>query len=86
MVYSYLSNRKQIGEIKDIVSEAKSITYGVPQCSVLWPVLFLLYINKVCDLNINGKIVTYTDDTCLLFSDNTFKRYLQKSTKGINLT
>lgn len=44
------------------------ITYGVPQGNVLDPTMYILYINIICDLTIDGHIVTYADDTCLLFS------------------
>ena len=52
--------------------------------SVLGPILFLLYINSVCDSNIDGLVVTYADDTCLLFSDKSWNTVYDKATFGLN--
>jgi len=46
---SYLTNRKQMVKINNVVGHESSINYGVPQGSVLWPILFILYINSICD-------------------------------------
>jgi Reverse transcriptase (RNA-dependent DNA polymerase) len=77
---SYLNNRKQIVQINDTTAEEMIINCGVPQGSVLGPLLFILYINSICDLKIDGQIVTYADDTCLLFSGVTWEEVRLKAT------
>ncbi|MCH2406071.1 MAG: reverse transcriptase family protein, partial [Nitrosopumilus sp.] len=57
---SYLSNRSQFVSILGFESDTKNINHGVPQGSVLGPLLFLLYIN---DLH---KVYHFADDTNLL--------------------
>uniref|UniRef100_A0A2S2PUK6 Putative RNA-directed DNA polymerase n=1 Tax=Schizaphis graminum TaxID=13262 RepID=A0A2S2PUK6_SCHGA len=59
---SYLNNRKQIVQIMNSSGEELSINCGVPQGSVLGPLLFILYINSICDIKIDGRIITYADD------------------------
>jgi hypothetical protein len=83
---SYLSDRKQHVKLNNVLSDSKFIKYGVPQGSVLGPILFILYINEVCDLKIDGTIVTYADDTCLLFADSSCNGVHNKATKGLNST
>ena len=57
---SYLSERKQFVHLNGIDFEAKIITCGVPQGSVLGPLLFLLYKN---DLPKDLKFYLFADDT-----------------------
>jgi retron-type reverse transcriptase len=70
---SYLKNRKQIVKINSISGDEMTINYEVPQGSVIGPLLFILYINSICDIEIDGQILTYVDDTFLLFSGVTWE-------------
>ena len=67
---SYLSNRKQYVSIKNSNSSMSNITLGVPQCSVLGPVLFLLYITDMCRSSNQMRFVHFADDTTVFASDS----------------
>jgi len=60
----YLSERKQYVEISGMKSEWESVSSGIPQGSVLGPLLFLIYINDLPD-GIESTIYMYADDTKL---------------------
>ena len=61
---SYLTNRKQFVQIDDRVSESLQLTFGVPQGSIMGPLLFNLYMT---DLNseLDATCHQYADDTTL---------------------
>ena len=63
---SYLSNRKFKVHIKNTFSEPGNLLCGVPQGSILGPLLFLLYINDMPQ-TVNCELLLYADDTCLIF-------------------
>ena len=73
---SYLSNRKQFVSINGYDSGLAEINCGVPQGSVLGPLLFLLYINDLNQTIKFCKVHHFADDTNLL--------YLGKSIKKLN--
>ena len=65
---SYFSNRRQLVEVGSSKSNTINIEHGVPQGSILGPVLFLLYIN---DLPLNtpqADIFLFADDTNIVFN------------------
>ena len=63
LIKSYLCSRQQITKFNDIKSETETILFGVPQGSVLEPLLFLLYINDIIHSTNQGEFVIFADDT-----------------------
>ena len=59
---NYLANRKQYVVIDDHSSDLLDMTCGVPQGSVLGPILFI-YINDICNVSDGVKCVLFADDT-----------------------
>ena len=64
---SYLSNRQQFVRVNGENSQSIAVRSGVPQGSVLGPLLFLLYINDITKLNFssNSRLSLYADDILL---------------------
>ncbi len=62
---SYLSNRKQFVEFDNVKSELLPLQTGVPQGSVLGPLLFIIYINDIVMASKFFKCIIYADDTTL---------------------
>ena len=83
---SYLFNRKQFVLINGHISNQTSVKYGVPQGSVLGPLLFLIYINEL-NLAIKFcKVHHFADDTNLLHfskSVNKLNKYIHFDMKNL---
>ena len=68
-IEDYLTDRKQCTIANNIVSSMDIISCGVPQGSVLGPLLFLIYINDISSVIRNSKISMYADDTVVYLSN-----------------
>jgi hypothetical protein len=79
-----LHNIKQSVKINEVNVNIYGIKNGVPQGSVLGPILFIIYINEICNINFDGSIITYADDTCLLFSQKSWDGVYEKACRGFN--
>ena len=66
---NYLSCRQQYVDIDGITSHQVKIQIGVPQGSILGPLLFLLYVNDIGN-SCHGMILSFADDTTLITSSS----------------
>ena len=65
---SYLANRSQYVRLRGTSSSVKSLRTGVPQGSVLGPLLFIIYINDMSKVCPDLKCIHYADDTTVYSS------------------
>ena len=78
---SYLTNRKQYVKIGKHNSELREIKCGVPQGSVLGPLLFILYINDLNKACTSGNIQILADDTTVFYKCKTVNDITSKGSE-----
>lgn len=81
---SYIRNRQQFVQMGDHKSSHADITCGVPQGSVLGPLLFILYINDICSVSNILKFVLFADDTNVFCSGENLQQLLEVTTTEIS--
>ena len=68
-IASYLQNRKQSVLLNSVKTESKEVLFGVPQGSILGPLLFILYVNGVTSTTKNTDMLLYADDIVITASN-----------------
>ena len=79
--HTHLSNRKQYTQVNGARSGEEVVRYGVPQGSVLGPLLFLVYVNDISSATSNHKLRLFADDSNVFVASRdpkTLKKYMKE--------
>ena len=79
LIDSYLSNRSQQVLVNGSLSSEKKMMIGVPQGSILGPLLFIIYMNDIILATNIGKLGIYADDTTAIIGSPNKTELIDKS-------
>lgn len=78
LLISYFNHRPQQVTINGFVSEFKPVNAGVPQGSILGPLLFNIYVNDIVNICANTKVIIYADDTSIFITGRDPSNLIEK--------
>ena len=84
LVSSYLSNRRSYVQLNSVVSSECVITTGLPQGSIISPILFLLFINDMPKFSDKFNTTLFADDTTLTMSNSNFTNLVGNCNNELN--
>ena len=79
----YLSDRQQCVDLDGEVSDWVDVKLGVPQGSILGPILFLIYVNDINNCNEHADYAKFADDTTILTSGSTLEGATARMNKSL---
>ena len=82
---SYLSGRTQYVVFDGVQSETHRVDCGVPQGSILGPLLFILNMNDICNVSKLMFTILYADDTCVLLRGTDLSKLIKLINSELNL-
>lgn len=87
MIRNYLRERRQFVDIDNVTSDIRvnRNAFSIPQGSALGPILFLLYINDIFKLKLNGEITLFADDTAIVYVEPNRELLEQKMRQDLKL-
>lgn len=85
IINSYLRTRNFLVEYGGQLSDLKGITAGVPQGSVLGPLLFIIFINDIPNMTDNYTLALFADDTTILSNSGNVNILLNKTRDYFNI-
>ena len=82
---SYFKNRSQFVSLSGENSSIKHMQYGVPQGSILGPLLFIIYINDLPNIFNRAKFILYADDANIIINGANIADIVQQLNELCNI-
>jgi hypothetical protein len=85
LIKSSISNRSQQVRIEETLSDINTNSFLVPQGTVLDPILFIICINGLLNLNLNANILCYADNTVVLVKNKYYNKLIKEANLCLDL-